>query len=678
MSAEVVKRSQYLIPPATECPHSSRNHFEDWEEFHLPLARMHHAHLHDRGVASGLEVSVTGEGTEIEVQPGVAVDGNGELVALSGAGEADVSSEQPGEPGKQTSAPFRLSTASLAGETRYLTIQHAQIQRLDEGSCGKLEQTPWLRLQPTEGADGVADDGPAVVLAIVTIDGGGAASVRDRDPSLPARRRLVGASAEELRLRRSNTADAAVADRVAARLHPLDVGGLRIAPADVESVIALEHESGDNVSAIRLGADETAVGANLTVGGRLQVAGTSNPSGGDAAAALLSLGDGSNRTLLRLNAEQSWEIEAKGSGAGASLDVRALADAQTLRVVGEDGLSAPLEVRTSNLAAGNAVLLAQTGGKVGVGVSAPEHTLQVGDSQSNVVVALRGPDGQSESGTLAFEDDAGTVDRWFRIVHDSSANYLRITSKTKDPIIAFERIVGRVGIGTSAPEHTLQIGDAQSNVALSLRGPDGQTHSSVLAFEDDGGTSERWFKIINDTAGNHLRIRSPSADPILALDRHVGNVGVGLAPVFRTPFKFDVAGSAHASSFPTSSDERLKMNVCELSDPLRKIGRIRGVAFEWNALYTELGRSTGRREIGVLAQDVESVFPELISSWGEEAYRAVDYGRLVAVLLEAVKELQREKDTEVKALAERCSAQEIQINALNRRLSNVSTAFPKP
>ena len=49
MPAERVKRSQYFSPPATECPHSSRNHFEDWEEFHLPMARMHHAALHGRG-----------------------------------------------------------------------------------------------------------------------------------------------------------------------------------------------------------------------------------------------------------------------------------------------------------------------------------------------------------------------------------------------------------------------------------------------------------------------------------------------------------------------------------------------------------------------------------------------------------------------------------------------------
>jgi hypothetical protein len=70
-----------------------------------------------------------------------------------------------------------------------------------------------------------------------------------------------------------------------------------------------------------------------------------------------------------------------------------------------------------------------------------------------------------------------------------------------------------------------------------------------------------------------------------------------------------------------------------------KLEKIRGVAFNWNDLYESYGRSTGHREIGVIAQEVEAVFPELVTRWGEEGYRAVDYGRLTGVLIEAVKEL---------------------------------------
>jgi hypothetical protein len=107
-------------------------------------------------------------------------------------------------------------------------------------------------------------------------------------------------------------------------------------------------------------------------------------------------------------------------------------------------------------------------------------------------------------------------------------------------------------------------------------------------------------------------------------------------------YPLDVAGACHASSFPTSSDERFKSDVQQLDHVLDKLDQIRGVSFNWNDRYEELGRSTGHREIGVIAQEVEEVFPELVTNWSNEDFKAVDYGRLTAVLIEAVKELNKE------------------------------------
>ena len=186
MSAEPVKRSQYFNPPTTECPHSSRNHFEDWEEFHLPMGRMHHAALHGRGVASGLEVSVQDAGTQIEVGPGVAIDGKGELIALSAAGQADSRrrAARRGGGADRPALPARHRRARAG--TYYLCIQFAQALRFAEGSCGKLEQTPWLRLLPTAGDLGPIEAGEAIVLAIVEVGAEGLATVRDRAEGLRA------------------------------------------------------------------------------------------------------------------------------------------------------------------------------------------------------------------------------------------------------------------------------------------------------------------------------------------------------------------------------------------------------------------------------------------------------------------------------------------------------------
>ena len=48
------------------------------------------------------------------------------------------------------------------------------------------------------------------------------------------------------------------------------------------------------------------------------------------------------------------------------------------------------------------------------------------------------------------------------------------------------------------------------------------------------------------------------------------------------------------------------------------------------------------RNIGVIAQEVEAVFPELVSTTGDDGYKGVEYDKLTAILVEAVKELNAE------------------------------------
>ena len=263
MSAEPVKRSQYFNPPTTECPHSSRNHFEDWEEFHLPMARMHHVALHGRGVASGLAVSVQDAGTQIEVGPGVAVDGRGELIALSAEGQADIGVERPGEAGQQIDPPFRLSIAGREAGTYYLCIQFAQALRFGEGSCGKLEQTPMLRLLSTAGDAGPIEAGEAIVLAIVEVDAAGVAVVRDRAEELPHRRQLVGQWGGELRIRRTDTVSAAATEAPAGSLGARDGGGLRFSVTDAADAMILDREDGGHFSRLEIHADESSLAGNL-------------------------------------------------------------------------------------------------------------------------------------------------------------------------------------------------------------------------------------------------------------------------------------------------------------------------------------------------------------------------------------------------------------------------------
>ena len=96
-------------------------------------------------------------------------------------------------------------------------------------------------------------------------------------------------------------------------------------------------------------------------------------------------------------------------------------------------------------------------------------------------------------------------------------------------------------------------------------------------------------------------------------------------------------GALTAVSMVSSSDERLKQNIETITDALTKVETMRGVTYLRN----------GIREIGVVAQEVERVVPEVVhTADGEYGYKSVSYGNMVGLLIEAVKEL----SAEVKAL----------------------------
>jgi hypothetical protein len=122
-----------------------------------------------------------------------------------------------------------------------------------------------------------------------------------------------------------------------------------------------------------------------------------------------------------------------------------------------------------------------------------------------------------------------------------------------------------------------------------------------------------------------------------------------------------IPGTLHASvSGP--SDARLKTNVSPLTHVLEKLEQLHGVSFEWNAAAALLaGHQPRQRDIGVIAQEVEAVFPELVTTWGEDGYKAVAYEKLTGVLIAAVKELKAETDTQqqhILALEARLAAME--------------------
>jgi len=92
------------------------------------------------------------------------------------------------------------------------------------------------------------------------------------------------------------------------------------------------------------------------------------------------------------------------------------------------------------------------------------------------------------------------------------------------------------------------------------------------------------------------------------------------------------------------SDVRVKTNIKQLDGACERLMSIRGVSFDWTEPPRDVGTSEARQGIGVIAQEVEAAFPELVSNGGPNDYKAVNYAGLTAALIEAIRELKEDKD----------------------------------
>jgi hypothetical protein len=142
------------------------------------------------------------------------------------------------------------------------------------------------------------------------------------------------------------------------------------------------------------------------------------------------------------------------------------------------------------------------------------------------------------------------------------------------------------------------------------------------------------------TAGNSLS----------SVDLQINSLGVGTAAS-------TTAGEIRATNQITSyySDERLKEDIVEITDALEKVMQLRGVTYKPNSLAESLGYKK-QNEVGVIAQDVEKVLPEAVKpapfdimlfesteiSKSGQNYKTVQYEKLVPLLIEAIKELNKE------------------------------------
>jgi hypothetical protein len=88
-----------------------------------------------------------------------------------------------------------------------------------------------------------------------------------------------------------------------------------------------------------------------------------------------------------------------------------------------------------------------------------------------------------------------------------------------------------------------------------------------------------------------------------------------------------------------SSDKNLKDNITPISNPIEKIQKIGGYEFDW--IPTDEAHSYEGHDIGVIAQEIEEVLPEVVTT-RDSGYKGVKYEKIVPLLIQAIKEQQEQ------------------------------------
>jgi endosialidase-like protein len=298
----------------------------------------------------------------------------------------------------------------------------------------------------------------------------------------------------------------------------------------------------------------------------------------------------------------------------------------------------PLSVRTS----GAERLRVQPDGKVGVGLADPRTPLHVLGGIST------GLDFNSAGAVTFFPPDGFA---WFHIDNGPAGGRpigrLRISHGPNPGSQELMTLVqdGNVGIATSNPLVKLHItGD---RIRLESAG-------KRLDLRADGGAVD----IQSDTHNLFLHSSGPARNNHVIINPfgNEGNVGIGTgAP----SDKLHVVGNVRANDVLLTSDVRLKTGIRPMRGAKRKLQKLRGVEFEWK----ESEGSALRRGAGVIAQEVESIAPELVQPERGDGYKGVNLGGMLGTFVEAFKELAAENE-----------ALRLRIEALERAGATVPTA----
>lgn len=221
------------------------------------------------------------------------------------------------------------------------------------------------------------------------------------------------------------------------------------------------------------------------------------------------------------------------------------------------------------------------------------------------------------------------------------------------------RASGGVGIGTTSPEGPLHVLDisageitANPNAALIVEGSwiniltDAASENGILFGNNND--AEMSGVVFNAAAvTNGLQFRTGGNAARMCIDSN-GNVGIGTnSPGFQLELSTNSAAKPTSNTWTISSDQRLKKNIQPIEHSLDRLLALRGVTYQWIDPASQGGMDG--TYTGMIAQDVEQVFPEWVRE-DAKGYKTLTVIGFEGLTVEALRELREEKDEQINAL----------------------------
>jgi hypothetical protein len=260
------------------------------------------------------------------------------------------------------------------------------------------------------------------------------------------------------------------------------------------------------------------------------------------------------------------------------------------------------------------IITLTTNGNVGIGTGNPGYPLTVSSSATQGIISVKSNDARyhlynnaAVAEWLFGQKSSSRSDFTFsKVISGAETDYLTITTG------------GNVGIGTNAPGRKLQV---EGLVQIGDGAVDNtDSYGALNITQNDTAIGSRAHLALIRAGNSIATMRINTSNQLVIQMTGSGGVYLG----------------GGATAWTANSDRTLKTNFQDIPNPLDKVSQLKGTYYKFKTDSEDFPR-----RVGVIAQDVQAVLPEIVTT-NNEGKLGVSYSELIPLLIEAIKELKKE------------------------------------